>query len=243
MTSHWWYVFCILSVKVLRPFWSELGQYAEPSDDVQIIAKSFVSSYYMWLNHGKVVPETPSIQLISDYSDENILETLWHNTFSHLNEIGYADKIYYWGKRRFFTNFERFHSQISHSSNWNLILTRWLEQPDSPLYTPFPLSSQSQENLRNIIVRYETRYSQIESLYKRLLESEKNIWDTFAFDKLGFKASIKLQLKFRSWLILWDEVYMYLSSEDIELLNQWGADCFVKWGWKPVPIEKIDFQE
>jgi hypothetical protein len=130
----WIYIFGGLSIPQFSQVFEDLNFPIKPTEVLRQLAHDFVIGYHT--NLGNPIKASASIDLLEGVSLNDALDkrvdVLFANTFSRLEQMGYAEFIYAWGKNTadYFN-----HEDVQQLAAWCRLLLKWavLEQVNNPV--------------------------------------------------------------------------------------------------------------
>jgi hypothetical protein len=261
----WLYIFNSLSIKQFCQVHDKLDFPFCPPEAVRQFAHDFVLTYELMNRNAEhehaLEPllrdgETTTFNLLegisSDTRYEEKREGLFSNSFTILEQLGYADMIYIWGKQT-----QDFHESANIQSlramcrllrQWAVI--EWLNQRISPLhelfsvdrervvlqyaptYTrstfpiaplePLELSEESLAALQVIILDHESKQLGFRNTMDEIRNSSRSTWEDFALRAGAADVWMRLEGYFRIDLREWKTILDNLSQPEKHILEQWA---------------------
>lgn len=228
VTRVWLRAFEALSLTHFGEISKYLGFTAIFSDELRKCAKDFTLLYYQ-AYLGKLLPEQPSIQLL-ETTDENVIPlVIWRKTFSELQEIGYAERVYEWVK--WLEKLENFQTdnRINPISHWDSLLEDLSLDPTNIAFASLPLSTLTKLSIEAIVLRETVKsHKACNHIAQIKRSSQKNTWEQYAFDVLGIDSWIAIQAQSIIHERKWKQLLNLLSDEEIKVLEEWGGQHFKK---------------
>lgn len=259
----WTHIFWSLSIKQFRQVYNNLEFPFNPSESVQQIAHDFAFTWDLmnrnpeYTTIRKAVLGDPQASLLSidllkgTNRDDTYLKrcnALFTNTFIHLENMGFAESIYSWGRQTH--GFHKFsdiqalsalwypliggvivrslakplsYESLSHSTEWGNFVSRYASNYTNSYLTfeDLPLSDISHNLLQTIILKRQEKKTQLENVINILKLTPTNIWEDFALRRGTARIWITLEGSFRVNLHTWNTIINTLSTNEVNILEKW----------------------